>query len=594
MSSEDEDQRVAIGLSFGNSYSSIACIQGGDAQVIANEEGDRQIPTVLSYVEGEEFQGTQAKSQLVRNASNTCAGFRDYLGKNFDSIDPTPSHTSAHPQAYESSIAFTVRDKPTEQSSDPSTVSVSEITTRYLRRLKTSAADYLGKPVSSAVLTIPTDFTSPQKEALTAAAQSAGLTVLQLITEPAAALLAHDRKTAGEKPADKTVVLADFGGHRSDVSVISVKGGMYSILATSHEYGLGGSALDEVLIEHFAKEFQKKNKSASDPRKDARGAAKLRLESEAAKKALSIGNTANFNVESLADGVDFSATVNRTRYDLLAGKVFARFTRLVEDVVKKAELDVLDIDEVVLAGGTSHTPRIAQNIRGAFPESTKVVAPATASDVAVNPSELIARGAALQSYLIEGFEQEDVEQSTHPAVTATPHLGRTVGFVVLGGGQEQPQQFKPLISAETPLPVRRTVNFTNAAKPNSADSKTTGLVLRLCEGHTSIKVTQPEKKTKSGDEKKQSKADDDDSDEDDEESDDEPEEIREKIWEVGGLLGELALKDVKPKARVTVQVSVSVEGEVSVSAMEQGKTGVKGTVEGSGAAGEKVMNGSAK
>ena len=81
MSSEDEDQQVAIGISFGNSYSSIACIQGGDAQVIANEEGDRQIPTVLSYVGGEEFQGTQAKSQLVRNASNTCAGFRDYLGK---------------------------------------------------------------------------------------------------------------------------------------------------------------------------------------------------------------------------------------------------------------------------------------------------------------------------------------------------------------------------------------------------------------------------------------------------------------------------------------------------------------------------------
>ena len=378
------------------------------------------------------------------------------------------------------------------------------------------------------------------------------------------------------------------------MSVISVKGGMYSILATSHEYGLGGSALDEVLIEYFAKEFQKKHKNASDPRKDPRGAAKLRLESEAAKKALSLGSTANFNVESLADGIDFSATVNRTRYDLQAGKVFARFTRLVEDVVKKAGLDPLDIDEVVLAGGTSHTPRIAQNISGAFPKSTKVIAPATASDVAVNPSELISRGAALQAYLIEGFEKEDVEQSTHPAVTATPQLGKTVGFVVLGGGQGETQAFKPLIPAETPLPVRRTMNFTNAAKPASADSKTTGLLLRLCEGRTSIKVTQPEKKPKSDANKKQAKAADDDSDDEDDDSDDEPEEIREKIWEVGAMLGELALKDVKAKARVTVQVSVSAEGEVSVSAMEQGKTGVKGTVEGSGAAGGKGMNGSAK
>lgn len=114
--------------------------------------------------------------------------------------------------------------------------------------------------------------------------------------------------------------------------------------ATAHDYELGGSVLDQIVIDHFAKEFIKKNKT--DPREDARGLAKLKLEGEATKRALSLGTNASLSIESLADGVDFSSTVNRTRYELLAGKVFGQFTGLIEQVVKKAELDVLDIDEV--------------------------------------------------------------------------------------------------------------------------------------------------------------------------------------------------------------------------------------------------------
>ena len=258
----------------------------------------------------------------------------------FDSIDPTPCHTSAHPQKEGSTVAFSVHDKDSEE---PNTVSVSEITTRHIRRLASSATDYLGKKVNAAVITVPTNFLDEQKEALSKASKAAGVEVLQFIAEPTAAVLAYDARPEA-KLSDKIIVVADLGGTRSDVAVIASRGGMYSILSTSHDYETGGAQLDQVLIDHFAKEFMKKNKT--DPRENQRSLAKLKLEAEASKKALSIGGNASFSAESLADGIDFTSTINRLRYETLANKVFGSFSRLIEEAVKKAELNILDVDEV--------------------------------------------------------------------------------------------------------------------------------------------------------------------------------------------------------------------------------------------------------
>jgi len=375
-------------------------------------------------------------------------------------------------------------------------------------------------------------------------------------------LVANDRRNV-EKPEDKIVVVADLGGTRSDIAVVSIKGGMYSILATLHDYDLGGTKLDEVLMEHFSKEFMKKNKT--DPRSNERSLAKLKGESENVKKALSIGTSAVFNMESLVDGVDFSSTINRSRYDLLAAKVFSSFVRLIESAVEKAKLDLLDIDDILLAGGTSNTPRIAANLASHFPESTTIIAPSKSSS-AVNPSELIVRGAALQAHLIQSFSTEDVEQSTHPAVTVTPHLSQAIGFVV--GNDE----FKPVIPAETPLPVRRTLQFTNNGEGQ-------GVLIRLCEGIRDIKVTKPEPRANGA---KTNGAGDDADDEDFDDEDEEEEETREKAWKIGTMLGELALKDAKKGSKIQVQVQVSAEQEIQVSAMEvgAGKPGVRGTVPG--------------
>ena len=264
MSGEDgspeptQPSRVAIGISFGNSNSSIAYTTAteGKAEVIANEEGDRQIPSIISYVSGEEFQGTQAKAQMVRNPKNTIAYFRDFLGKSFKDIDPTPCHASAHPVEVDGgkTVGFVVQEHapatpPSEsegaadsaQQNEPekSTLTVSEVSTRHLRKLKQSASDFLGKTVNAAVITVPSDFSDEQKAALSKSAQDAGIEVLQFIPEPVSALLAYDAKIqlSGEASStqqqDKIMVVADLGGTRSDVAVVASRGGMYSTLSNS-------------------------------------------------------------------------------------------------------------------------------------------------------------------------------------------------------------------------------------------------------------------------------------------------------------------------------------------------------------------------
>lgn len=211
-----------------------------------------------------------------------------------------------------------------------------------------------------------------------------------MISEPTAAVLAYDARPEAELK-DKVIVVADLGGTRSDIAIIASRGGMYSILATTHDYETAGAQLDQLLVDHFAKEFVKKNKT--DPKQNPKSLAKLKLEAEATKKALSLGGNASCSVESLADGIDFASTINRTRYEMLAGKVFGSFTRIIEETVRKADLDILDIDEVchpttsiaphtlladpISSSGNQLTLNSGYTCRRNFPYSTYLAKPST-------------------------------------------------------------------------------------------------------------------------------------------------------------------------------------------------------------------------
>lgn len=335
---------------------------------------------------------------------------------------------------------------------------------------------------------------------------------------------------------------------------------MYTILATAHDYDVAGVNLDKVLMDHFSKEFIKWN--TTDPRESQRSLAKLKLEAEATKKALSIGTNANFSVESLAEGADFASTINRLRYETIGRKVFDGFNRLIEGAVKKAGLDVLDIDEVILSGGTSHTPKIASNMAAIFP-SAKIQAP-SASPTAINPSELQARGAALQASLIQEFDIEDIEQSTHPAVTAVSHLTNAIGVLSITGDAGK-GVFTPVIAAETAVPARRVVHI---ATPKEGGD----VLIKIVEGDSHIKISKPAPKPKTNGEKN-------DSDDSEDDSDDEPEDVREKVWKVGNVLAEAAIKGVKKGGKVEIMINVAGDLSVTITCREVGgKGGVRGNL----------------
>jgi molecular chaperone DnaK (HSP70) len=608
---EDSESRVAIGISFGNSYSSIAftssvsCLHMDEIESVADDNtlgwktrsyrkrrrryvthgywtmSSANLHQIVKFHRF--FRMSKAmNSKALKQRHNSFATqktlwhtfviilersmlydvtWNNTYRHSFQSIDPTPSHQSAHPIKHDETIAFSIHDKE-DTEAEASTVTVSTIASRHISRLVQSATDFIGQTVTSAVITVPTNFTAAQKTALATACKDAKLEVLQLIHEPVAALLAYDARDSEAHPADKIVVVADLGGIRSDVAVIASRGGMYTTIATSHDYDVGGTALDAVLIEYFAKEFLKKHKSATDPRSTPKSLAKLTLEAEAVKKALSLGSSANFSVESLSDGIDFQCTINRTRFDLLASKTFAAIVRLVvSTVTDKAGLDVLDVNEVVLSGGTSHVPRAASNVAGAFPQSI-VWAPSTRPKDSINPSELAARGAAIQASLISDFEAEDIEESSHPVVTATAHTSAALGIVTITADGDK-GVFVPIIEKDTPVPARRTKLF---GVPGAGGD----VLIRLAEGSSEITVKTVERKKE---EKTESEEEDSDEDED------EDEEIREKKWVVGKTIAEAAIKGTKKGAKVEVQLNIGTDFAVTLVARQVGAHGgVRGVV----------------
>lgn len=222
--------------------------------------------------------------------------------------------------------------------------------------------------------------------------------------------------------------------------------------------------------------------------------------------------------------------------------------------------------QVIFSGGTSHTPKIAQLARNIFPEKTKILAPSTTA-TAINPSELAARGAAIQASLIQEFDKEDIDQSIHPMVTVTPHLKNAIGVEFVSGNH---LHFKPLLNTETALPARRVAQY--SAPKDGGD-----VLVRVCEGIREIKVTKPEPKPK---EEKPAKKEDEDEDSDFSDEDEEEEEIREVVWKTEKPIAELAVKGVKAGGKVEVMIHVNSDLGLQITVREVGgQSAVRGVVE---------------
>lgn len=477
---------------------------------------------------------------MIRNPRNTAANFRDFIGQEYSKIDPTYCHASAHPVEKDGETCFMLKTSD-EEGAEPEALSVDKVAIRHLDRLRESASDYLGKPIDGVVIAAPTDFNEARRQQLVKIAEAANLKVLQVINEPTAALLGH--VFTQPQPEDKIYVVADFGGTRSDAAVIASRGGIFTILGTSHDYELGGHKLDDALVDYVAKEFEKEH--GVDPRSEARSLAKLKAESEAVRKTLSNTTSSNFAVESLINGMDYHTTINRLRFELTGRQVFNNFTHFVEHLVKKVGLDVLDVDEVLLVGGTSFTPKIASSLTGVFDEKTKIVSPSTEGKMA-DPNELVARGCAFQASLISGYDDEEIKESLQGVVTNSPHTVKPIGVKVNN------EAFTTIVDIDTALPIRKSKTFVAGSE---------NVLISIHEGESEIVTRKLEKPPK-----EEKPADDDESDWSDDE--DEDEEVREKVVKPGKKLAELGLKNVSKESNVEVVLSITKDLKIQISARE--------------------------
>ncbi|KAI7870789.1 heat shock protein 70 family [Spinellus fusiger] len=522
-----------IGINFGTSYTSIGYLnKEGRADCLANEEGDRQIASVLAFHGEEEVVGSQAKSDIARHPKTTVANFRATLGKNFGDAENLTG-SAAEIINKENTPAYEIEFEEKKEAFTARTISA-----KFLSHIRESAEQFLGAPVSGVVLAVPSHFSEQQRSELVAAAEEAKLKVLQLVNEATASALAYGigQESTTAHPTDKTLVVCDLGAHSFDVTVLTVRSGIYSVVATAHDTKLGGSSFDDLLITHFAAEFKKKTKVSIDA--NIKALAKLRGAVEVTKKMLSSATSAPCFVESLAEGFDLHGTVNRMRFEIMSNKVFARIQEVVREVLTKADIVSSEVDEVLLAGGAARIPKFAVKIRDIFSsEQTKIRAE-------LESDEIVARGCAIQGSLIAGFEKEDIDASVHPIITLVPHTEKAIG--VLNANKE----FVSIIPRGTALPVRRVFEFSNATENQ------THAYLALHEGDHTVEKTEIPAEPVEEDEEPL-----------------EPEVITKVITKPAALLAELNLPlehGQKVKAsKIEVQVTVDAENKLTVVMREK-------------------------
>ena len=347
---------------------------------------------------------------------------------------------------------------------------------------------------------------------------------------------------------DPNVVVVDMGEYSTSITAVAARQGLFTPLANKTDDKIGGQQLDQVLVQHFAKEFTKQTKvdipqtySENLQESDRRAYVKLLLACEQTKRSLSASNSAGCAVESLKDGLDFNSQVNRLRFGLLASKIFNGVGELTKETVKEAGLEIENIDKIVLVGASSGLPSLTNVLSGIFVNSEILSS--------VDPDQAIAKGAAIQAKLLSNPNLPDL-----PSATTELDVNVTSAPIVIAGESEEENYI--VVAQNTPLPARRLVSI-----PATDSSKA---FIELYEGKHEIKVVQPPPREKTED---------DEEDEDDE--DDEPERI--PIVTRQSKISSLEVPIVN-KSNITLQVVILNDGKVEIKANQEGQSPVTTTV----------------
>jgi len=316
-------------------------------------------------------------------------------------------------------------------------LSPEEVSAMVLVKMKEVAEAYLGREVKYAVVTVPAYFNDAQRQATKDAGLIAGLDVLRIINEPTAAAIAYGMD---KKSGEKNIIVFDLGGGTFDVSLLTIDNGVFEVVATAGDTHLGGEDFDQRLTEHFCKIFKKKNNGV-DIKKDPRAFQKLRTEVEKAKRDLSSVHQVKVSIEGIMDGIDFSETITRARFEELCADLFKKTLQPVGQVLDDSGMKKTEIDEVVLVGGSTRIPKVQQLIKDFFNGKEP--------NRGINPDEAVAYGAAVQGGILGGEQSEETKDIL--LIDVTP---LTLGIETVGGVMTK------VIPRGTVIPAKKSQVFT--------------------------------------------------------------------------------------------------------------------------------------